>query len=199
MSALDVSPSLFQNWGVSFDYLNSQGHIHTAHPGRVKKHSECSVEIMDMASEYSTYYSHLILAENITDNNMVVRGQLIGTISLYPDHANCNCDWANARYECSSGPHAHFELRKNGHPVSLDKRIISTYRIRAGKYSHDHYCSDPESCEHARNNGTLCATTFTDIYTGSTFCPTVKGQNLGKNDIPYLKLLEENQFFSCTY
>ena len=181
MSALDFSPSLFQNWGVSFDYLNSEGHVHTAHAGRIRKHSECSVEVLDEHSPYSTYYSHIILSETIADNKTVQRGQLIGTIALYPDHANCNCDWANARYECSSGPHAHFELRKNDKPVSLDDRVISNYRIRAGKYPNDMFCSDPESC--TGNDGSWCSTTFTDVNTKQVYCPTVKGQNLGKRNV----------------
>ena len=137
----------------------------------------------NFGSQFSTYYSHIKLAQNITDNAIVQRGQLIGTIALYPDHANCRCDWANSLYECSSGPHAHFELRKNGYPVNLDGRVISTYRIRAGTYSHDIGCSDPDSCDQARINGSSCATTYTDIQTDTIFCPTVKGQNLGEKDI----------------
>ena len=95
MSALDFSPSLFQNWGVSFDYLNSEGNVHSAHGGRIRKHSSCSVEIEDMDSDYTTYYSHINIAEDIYDDVMVRRGQLIGNISLYPDQANCNCDWGD--------------------------------------------------------------------------------------------------------
>ena len=181
MSSLDFSPSLYQHWGVSFDYLNSEGHVHAAHSGRIKRHSDCSVEIEDLDSGYTTYYSHIVLQEDIKNDGIVSRGQLIGAISLNPDHSNCNCDWSDTDYECASGPHAHFELRRNGYPVSLNNRVISRYRIRAGKYSHDKYCSDPESCEMARNDSSLCATLFTDVKTGVIYCPTVKGQNLGRN------------------
>ena len=184
MSALDFSPSLFQKWGVSFDYLNSDGHVHAAHSGTIKYHSDCSIEIEDLDSEYTTYYSHILLQKDITDGVTVSRGQLIGKISLNPDHANCLCDWSNTDYECASGPHAHFELRQKRedgtvYPVSLNNRMISIYRIRAGQYSHDKYCSDPDSCEMARNNSSPCATLFTDVNTGTIYCPTVKGQNLG--------------------
>ena len=183
MNSLDFSPSLFQNWGVSFNYLDSEGHIHAAHSGKITKYSNCSVEIDDMDSEYQTYYSHILISENIIDGGNVLRGQLIGSIDLHPDHANCNCDWVKNHYECATGPHAHFELRKNGFPVHLNDRNISQYRIRAGKYSHDEYCSDPESCEFARNNGSLCATLFINTRNGRKYCPTVKGQNLGENII----------------
>ena len=182
MSAIDFAPSLFGNWGVKFDYLNSEGSVHTSHSGRIKWHSTCSVEVEDLASSYSTYYSHIVLAENITENVMVLRGQLIGWINLHPDGANCNCDWANNEYECASGPHAHWELRKNGHPTSLNNRMISKYRITVGTYPHDKLCSDPDSCEFAKRNGSSCATLFTDTTTGTIYCPTVKGQNLGKKE-----------------
>ena len=102
------------------------------------------------------------VCKGIEKGTMVRRGQLIGSISLYPDQSNCNCDWVNALYECSSGPHLHFELRdKDGKPVSLDNRIISNYRIRAGKFSHDMGCSDPESC--TGKKASSCATMFIDI------------------------------------
>ena len=133
-----------------------------------------------MDSEFTTYYSHINVAEDIYDGVMVRRGQLIGNISLYPDQANCQCDWGNSLYECASGPHVHFELRKNGHPVSLDNRTISNYLIHAGNYSHDKYCSDPESC--TGKKGSDCSTKFTDInYPYTVYCPTVKGQNIGWN------------------
>ena len=192
MNSLDFSPSLFQNWGVSFNYLNSEGHVHAAHSGKMNKYSNCSVEIDDMDSDYQTYYSHIIVQENITDGCMVTRGQLIGTIDLHPDHANCNCDWVMNHYECSTGPHVHFELRKNGFPVHLNDRTISQYRIRAGNYSHDEYCSDPESCEFAHSNGSLCATMFIDTRTGHKYCPTVKGQNLGDDNILEFRLVRRN-------
>ena len=180
-SSVDFSPTLFQNWGVSFDYLNSEGHVHTAHSGRVTKLSGCSMEVQDLHSEYSTYYSHINVADDIAEHDTVTRGQLIGNISLYPDQSNCNCDWANSLYECSSGPHLHLEIRKDGYPVSLDNRMISNYRIRAGKFSHDMGCSDPESC--TGKKAASCATTFTDVNTNTVYCPTVKGQNIGKNYI----------------
>ena len=180
MSAIDFSPTLFGHWGVKFDYLNSEGSVHTAHAGRIKWHSDCSIEVEDLTSSYSTYYSHIILAENIADKVLVLRGQLIGWIDLYSDGANCNCDWGNKMFECASGPHVHFELRRNGYPVSLNNRVLSKYRIKAGTFPHDKQCSDPESCEFAKNNGLSCATLYTDITTGIIYCPTVKGQNLGK-------------------
>ena len=181
MSAIDLSPSLFQRWGVTFDYLNSEGNVHTAHPGRVKRHSSCSLEVKHVGSSFSTYYSHIKILKDIVNGVMVTRGQQIGSIDLYPDDANCLCQWSQSHYECSSGPHVHFEIRKSGYPVSLNNYLISEYIIHAGWYPHDKWCTDPESCQLAKNGTNLCATTYTDQNTGETFCPTTKGVNLGIN------------------
>ena len=179
MSAIDMSPSLYHNWLVPFDYLFSDGDIYAAHSGFVKKHSECALEVFDNATEYSTYYSHLNLS-GIDDNVWVDQGENIGRISLDPVESNCKCDWPVSSFLCATGPHVHFELRYNGTPSTLNAKIISNIRIKTGTYAHDHsntgqYCSDPDHCESATINGELCATTFTHVDTGEVFCPVTKG------------------------
>ena len=39
MSAIDMSPFLFQKWGIPFDFVNSIGEVYAAHSGYFKKHS----------------------------------------------------------------------------------------------------------------------------------------------------------------
>ena len=183
MSAIDMSPSLYHNWLVPFDYLFSDGDIYAAHSGFVKKHgsdgSECALEIFDNATEYSTYYSHLNLS-GIDDGIWVDQGEHIGWISLDPEESNCKCDWSSRSFECATGPHVHFELRYNGMPSTLNDTIISNIRIKTGKFPHDQFCNDPDHCTSATlPNGELCATTFTEVDTGDIYCPVVKGSNFG--------------------
>ena len=142
--------------------------------GMVHVHSSCSLEILN--GTHSTYYSHIRI--DVENGTSVQQGDPIAEIELYPNEANCMCDWTNMKYECATGPHLHLEMRKNGRPETLNDKEISGYRIRAGKYAHDEYCSDPEDCLVAKNNGVSCATTFTHTD-GEVFCATVKGINAG--------------------
>ena len=99
-SALDMAPSLYNNWLAPFDYLGSTGDVHAAHSGIVKVHSDCSLEVV--AGKFSTYYGHLEVRQNI-DNSFVKQGTYLGAIELHPDKAQCNCDWESESYECSTG------------------------------------------------------------------------------------------------
>lgn len=183
MSAIDMSPSLYHNWLIPFDYLFSDGDIYAAHSGFVKKHSECALEIFDNATEFSTYYSHLNLT-GIDDEVWVDQGENIGRISLDPEESNCKCDWPTRSFLCATGPHVHFELRYNGTPSTLNDKIISKIRIKTGTYAHDQYCNDPDHCDSATINGEPCATTYTHVDTGDIFCPVVKGSNFGMLEYP---------------
>ena len=182
MSSLDMAPSLFNKWGVSFDYLFSNGEVYSAHSGYFKKHSDCSLEIQHDKTKFSTYFSHLEL-NDIGDGVFIEEGENIGRISLDPDSSNCKCDWPSKSFLCATGPHLHMELRYDGKPASLDGQIISNLRIRAGLLPHDMYCSDPDDCGLATFQGKRCSTTFTDINTGEVICPVTKGANIGKMKI----------------
>lgn len=185
MSSIDFAPSLYQRWYVPFDYLSSNGEVYSSHSGHYHKHSDCSLEIEDDKTKYSTYYSHLEL-NNISDGTFIEQGQHLGNISLDPDNSNCKCNFAKKSFACATGPHVHLELRYNGEPASLDGKIISNLRIKTGLFQHDMYCSDPTDCTQATYLGEPCATTYTDLTTGKVICPVTKGANIGKTIVLFL-------------
>ena len=178
MSAIDMAPSLFQKWGVPFDYLFSNGDVYASHSGFVKKHSECSIEVVHDVTKFSTYYSHLEI-NDIGDGVFIEQGENIGRISLDPSSSNCRCDWPNKSFLCATGPHLHMELRYDGKPASIHGHVMGNLRIKAGLLPHDMYCSDPVECTSALFEGQLCSTTFTDVTTGQVMCPVTKGSNIG--------------------
>ena len=179
MSSIDMGPSLFQKWGVPFDYLFSKGEVYAMHGGYFKKHSECSIEVRDYKTKYSTYYSHLDINE-IEDDTFINQGEIIGRIQLDPGKSNCRCDWPTKSFLCATGPHIHVELRYDGAPATLQGKIIGNLRVKTGLYAHDQYCSDPEHCTNARVGGRPCSTTYTDLKTGQVICPVTKGSNIGR-------------------
>ena len=179
-SSIDMAPSLFNKWGVPFDYLNSNGEIYSSHSGYFHKHSDCTLEILHNQTKFSTFYSHLYI-NDIVDGTFIEQGENIGRIQLDPDMSNCRCDWPSKSFLCATGPHLHLELRYDGEPASLKERTISNLRIHPGTLPHDMYCSDPaEDCTSATFQGKACATTYTDLSTGQVICPVTKGANIGR-------------------
>ena len=161
---------------MSFDYLFSNGDFYSAHGGVVMNRSICSLEVFH-STGYSTYYSHV--KHNFTNGILVEQGEYLGRISLLPELSNCGCEWSSHSFECSTGPHLHFQLKYNGKPETLDKKIISNLRIKAGKNAYDQYCNAADGCSSAMIDGKPCATTLTDMKTGYVHCPVVKGSNFG--------------------
>ena len=184
LSSIDFSPSLYQRWYVPFDYLFSHGEVYASHSGTFYKHSDCSLEIIHDATKFSTYYSHLQL-NDIANGTYIEQGHHLGNISLDPDNSNCKCNYAKKEFACATGPHMHLELRYDGHPESLDGRIIGNLRVKTGSLPHDLYCSDPRGrCDLAiGTDGKPCATTYKDISTGKIICPVTKGGNIGKRKV----------------
>ena len=180
LNSIDFSPSLFQRWYIPFDYLFSSGEVFSSHGGTYQKHSDCSIEITHDVTKFSTYYSHLEL-NNIADGTYIEQGHHLGNISLDPDNSNCKCNYAKKEFACATGPHMHYELRYDGKPESLDGKIISNLRIRAGTNPHDLFCSDPRGrCDLAvGKQGEPCATLYEDVTTGNVICPVTKGSNFG--------------------
>ena len=187
-SKYTVYLSLFQKWGVPFDYLLSSGEVFASHNGTFKKHSNCSIEVLHDKTKYSTYYSHLRI-NKIEDGEFIEQGQNIGRIEIDPYQSNCQCDWASKSFLCATGPHLHIELRHDGAPASLHGRMISNLRIKPGLLPHDMYCSDPDDCTSALFRGQLCATTYTDVKTGMVICPVTKGSNIGIKYFLFYKIL----------
>ena len=163
---------------MSFDYLFSHGDVYAAHSGVVIRRSICALEVMHGPTLYSTYYSHV--EHNFTNGMLVEQGEYLGRISLVPNLSNCGCDWSTHNFECSTGPHLHFQLKYNGRPETLDGKIISNLRVKVGKHNHDENCNAPDHCSSAKIHGQPCATTYKDIKTGDVHCPVVKGSNFGR-------------------
>ena len=172
-SALDMAPSLFNTWKHNFEFLGMTGNVHSSHSGIFYKHSTCNVEVK--AGRWSTYYAHLKVSEDLYNGMLVQQGDLLGEIELEPDNALCLCDWKSRSYSCSTGPHLHWELRKDGLPESLDNMVVGGVRIKAGKYERDASCTDPTHCMFATDeHDNKCATYFVD-ESDTIFCPSVRG------------------------
>ena len=186
-AALDMAPSLYMDWFQNFDHLGSSGTVQASHSGNLTKHSTCNVEII--SGQYSTYYAHIKVLETLKTGDYVNQGDVLGHIELRPDEALCLCQWSSRNYSCSTGPHLHWEVRRNHKPVSIDKLVVAGIQIRAGKYERDVTCTDPEHCLLALRGGSNCATHFTD-QNNNVFCPAVKG-NTGNHFVTRQKSLQK--------
>ena len=155
-----------------------------SHDGRIYIHSTCNLEIT--LGPYSTYYAHINVKPGLKNNMMVKAGDIIGRIEIKSDKALCLCNWDEASYSCSTGPHLHWEVRKDGQPVSLNNMIVGGIKIRTGKYERDASCTDPEHCLLARDTfNSPCATYFID-QDNTIYCPSVRG-NTGMFDFRCFK------------
>ena len=175
-ASLDMAPSLYMDWFQNYHHLGSSGTVQASHDGTITIHSTCNVEVTN--GHYSTYYAHLKILDGLSNGDSVEQGDVLGHIELRPDEALCLCDWASKSFSCSTGPHLHWEVRRNHIPVSIDNLVVLGIHIRAGKYERDATCTDPEHCLLAQKGGSNCATYFTD-ENHNVFCPAVRG-NTGK-------------------
>ena len=178
-SSLDLAPNLFMGFSYDFGYFQSQGEVVAAHSGYIHIHSPCKLQVK--SRKFTTFYSHIRVS---TINGQYVKaGERLGFIELEREEANCNCEVAAGRTECSTGPHLHWEVRdKENRPIDLDGMIVNGFQIHTGKESYDFGCG-PENCW---SNMTLeeinisCSTVFRRIADNTSFCPSVQGANWGK-------------------
>ena len=173
-SSIDMGPSLYMDWFQNYNHLGSRGTVRASHPGIITIHSTCNVEVTN--GEYSTYYAHINATDGLRNRDSVDQGDVLGQIELRPDEALCLCDWATKSFSCTTGPHLHWEVRRNNIPISINNLIVNGLQIRAGTFERDASCSDPEHCVFAKSGATgeLCATSFQDDD-HNVYCPSVRG------------------------
>ena len=173
-ASLDMAPSLYMDWLQNYNHLGSSGSVQASHDGNITIHSTCNVEVTD--DQYSTYYAHIKVLDGLNDDDYVQQGDVLGHIELRPDEALCLCDWASKSFSCSTGPHLHWEVRRNHIPISIDNLVVGNpgIHIRAGTYERDATCTDPEHCQLAKKGGSYCATYFSDDD-HNVYCPAVRG------------------------
>ena len=96
------------------------GPVVASHPGRVKVHSRCLVEVLG-DDGWSTSYYHLD-GIVVADGESVARNQLLAVEALNRTQALCQGGaW--------SGPHVHFTFHRNGGLASLDGVELSGWRV----------------------------------------------------------------------
>ena len=177
-TSIDFAPSLFMNFGQTFEYFNSDGTVVASHAGEVVVDNDCSMSIY--GDNVQTYYSHIKVKSNNGDR--VEQGEEIGQIALSRERANCNCEISKDETECAVGPHLHFEVRsENGEPVDINGYIFSGFRVKTGLKSYDKGCG-PEHCRSGMSASEVeasCSTIFIRLSDDETFCATHQGAGLG--------------------
>ena len=177
-SAIDLAPNLFMGYGYDFSYFESEGEVVASHSGYVVLDNLCTLHLR--SNKFTTVYSHIRISR---DNGEYVKaGERLGYIQLQSDLSNCNCEVAEGKTECSTGPHLHWEIRDpSNKPWDLHGMEVSGFRIYTGTESYDHGC-DPKNCH---SNMTLeeiersCSTVYLRMADNVTFCPSVQGANYG--------------------
>ena len=177
-TSIDMAPNLFMGFGHDFSYFNSYGEVVAAHSGYIYVHSPCKLQVK--STIFTTFYSHISIERKTGDYVRV--GERLGFIQIHESLANCNCEVAAGRTECSTGPHLHWEVRDpKNKAMDLYGMVIGGLKIFTGQESYDFGC-EPENCHNNMSIAEIeksCSTVFLRLEDNKTFCPSVQGANWG--------------------
>jgi murein DD-endopeptidase MepM/ murein hydrolase activator NlpD len=117
----------WESWGDAID-----SYVVASAGGKVKKHSNCFVEVIHSAN-WSTGYYHMGPIY-VQDGQIIKANDKIGKYATVKTQALCDGG-------SSTGPHVHWSLYNSGALVSLSGAVLSSWKIHPGTSNYDEDCS----------------------------------------------------------